>query len=416
VSPPGGLPAVYLVAGKDPRDGRGTGHDNYVRAHARAAAGAGYRTHLVFASRRSETVATDLGQLHGVRSPFRPLRQQAAPLHNPRIAAHLVRLLRGRPGPHLIHGFGVWGAAGVAAARQLARVGVAAVPILSSYTTREHESRGRIRGARTPARRLRAWATHAWIRLAVERPERRAHLGAQLVLVNYESVRRLLVAKFGEGLPVRRVPYTCESAFLPEADGAGRDPPPALAALGAPTAPLVLAVCRHDTRKGLEVLLRALAALGREGHRFRLCLVGEGPLRDRHRGLAADLGLAAVTALPGYVPDPRPYLRHADVFVQPSLAEGSGSVAVLEALQSGRAVVASRLDGIPEDVTDGESGLLVEPGSMPALAAALARLLADRSLRQRLGERARQVFTERFSATGFVRALGEVYAGLGFGP
>jgi glycosyltransferase involved in cell wall biosynthesis len=87
---------------------------------------------------------------------------------------------------------------------------------------------------------------------------------------------------------------------------------------------------------------------------------------------------------------------------------------MLEALQAGNAVVASNVDGIPEDVADGESALLVEPGRGDRLGEALARLLGDGGLRQRLARRAREVFADRFSAPAFTEALRATYAELGF--
>src|SRR6185503_17275917 len=103
------------------------------------------------------------------------------------------------------------------------------------------------------------------------------------------------------------------------------------------------------------------------------------------------------TLIPGFVPDPRAYLHHADVFALPSLEEGSGSLALIEAFQAGLPVVASDCDGIPEDVVNGDSGILVPPGDPEALAAALARLVSDAELRRALSRRARDQFKRRFS-------------------
>ena len=120
-------------------------------------------------------------------------------------------------------------------------------------------------------------------------------------------------------------------------------------------------------------------------------------------------------AVEGFVPDPYPFLRQADIFVLPSLEEGSGSLALIEALQAGVAVVASNIDGIPEDVVDGESALLVTPGDEAELAGATSRLIVDPALRQRLARSARATFEARFSAATFVDALRKTYADLGFG-
>ena len=133
----------------------------------------------------------------------------------------------------------------------------------------------------------------------------------------------------------------------------------------------------------------ALARLRGKGVPFFALLVGGGPLLGASRRLAERLGLADVTSIEGFVDDVAPFYRSADVFVLPSLEEGSGSLSLLEALQAGVAVVASRCDGIPEDVEEGEDALLVTPGDPEALAGSLARLLEDPALRRNLSRRAR---------------------------
>ncbi|HKQ78887.1 MAG TPA: glycosyltransferase, partial [Blastocatellia bacterium] len=246
--------------------------------------------------------------------------------------------------------------------------------------------------------------------------ERRAYRESEFVLINYESVRRLLLAHFGERLNLRRVPYCSESAFLREDGAAPPAIPPELASLEPKDAPLIVSVSRHDPRKGVDGLIRALARLRTAGVKFRACLVGGGGLLEPHRRLAESLGLGSETLITGSVADAYAYLRPADVFALPSLEEGSGSVALLEAMQAGIAVVASDVDGIPEDVTDGDSALLVEPGNISALSRAIERVLADTALRHRLAGRARETFDERFSPDALTSALQEIYAGLGLTP
>ncbi len=237
-----------------------------------------------------------------------------------------------------------------------------------------------------------------------DRWERWGYTSSRVVLVNYESVRRILRDEYGAGIRTRLMPYTSEDAFLPDVDEAAGD--------GRET-PLVLAISRQDPRKGVDVLLKALARLAAAGVPFRACLVGPGELLDAHRRLSADLGLADRVALPGRVEDVQPLLGEAAVFVLPSLAESSGSVSVIEALRSGTPVVASACDGMPEDLTDGREALLVPPGDAEALAAALQRLLADPDLRARLAAGGREAYERSFSAERFVEALGGVYSELG---
>ena len=210
------------------------------------------------------------------------------------------------------------------------------------------------------------------------------------------------------------MPYASEAAFQhDETNGIGALPA-VLAALRPADAPLIVSVSRHDPRKGIPVLLRALAKLRDAGVPFRACLCSGGEYLEASRSLAEQLRLGDQVTLTGWVPDPFHYLKHADVFVLPSLQEGSGSLALLEALQAGAAIVASDLDGIPEDVTDGESALLVEPGSVDDLSRALRQVVTDTALRERLRKRARETFESRFSATAFTNSLRDIYAELGF--
>jgi glycosyltransferase involved in cell wall biosynthesis len=226
-------------------------------------------------------------------------------------------------------------------------------------------------------------------------------------LFNYESVRRLLAARHRVETRWRRLPYTSETAFLDPRLGSAPAPEPA--GLHPSQSPLVVAVSRHDPRKGVHVLIRALALLRRQGVGFRACLVGNGPLLDAHRRLSRDLGLDGTVAIPGFVDDPRRYLAVADVFALPSLVEGSGSVSLIEALQAGVAVVVSAVDGLVEDIADGVEGLLVPPGDAEALAAALRRIVEDRELRLRLGAGARGTYAKQFTPERMVAALHQVY-------
>jgi glycosyltransferase involved in cell wall biosynthesis len=409
------MPSVIaLVAGRNPIDEVSGGHSRYVRVHARAALRAGFEPHIFCVSARGGRQETDFGVVHCTPSPFRPFRQLMISGHGPLLAASVARFARERPGPHVIHSFGVWGWVGVAAAHRLRLHGVAAVPMLSSYTTYEAESRGKVAGLHPShgwRERLRYRAERAWIRLVVERYERRGYLGSALVAVNYESVRRLVLGKYDVAATCRTLPYTCEAAFIREARPPAA-PPAVVAGLRAAGTPLIVSIARHEPNKGIPVLLEALARLRASGRSFRACLIGGGPLLAAHRELAGRLGLGDWMAITGVVPDPRPYLQHADAYVLSSLSEQSGSLALIEALQVGLPVVACACDGIVEDVADGRSALLVRPGDPAGLAVALERLLTDSALRRTLGRGARNAFDERFSADAFARALGETYTEL----
>lgn len=403
---------VIFIAGREPRTELG-GHSTFVRAHARAAVAAGFEPHIFCVAREAGIAATDFGVIHKTPSPSRSFRQTTIARHAPLLEKAVEHFLSQKEkGPHLIHSFGAWGCAGVKVSRNLRHGAREIVPIVSAYKTNSHEARGKLRGltsAHPPMQRWQTWMQYFWIKLAVDRYEARAYQQSRLVLINYESVRKIVGQQFGDGLPFRKIAYASELAF--RTTGARGNVTEALARLQPANAPLLVALSRHDPRKGIDVLLRALAKLKAP---FRACLLGPGLLLEAHRQLAKELGLGMTTLIAGAVPDPMPYLTEADVFVLPSLEEGSGSLALLEALQAGCAVVASNIDGISEDVTDGASALLVEPGNVAALSQALERGLTDDLLRAQLSRNARETFEQRFSAEGFTSALRAVYSELGF--
>jgi len=147
--------------------------------------------------------------------------------------------------------------------------------------------------------------------------------------------------------------------------------------------------------KGVDDLLQALSEVVRSGStNFQVDLVGdelESGERARYLRLAEQTGLAPRLHFLGTVVGDRKLelLRAADLFVLPTHRESFG-IANLEAMACGLPVVSTRTGAIPDYLTDGVDGLLVEPGDVPALAAALRRLLGDGALRRRLGEAARR--------------------------
>lgn len=162
--------------------------------------------------------------------------------------------------------------------------------------------------------------------------------------------------------------------------------------------PLIASVGRLEDIKGHRFLIQALARLRRSTNGVstaRGVLVGDGCLRGDLEALAKSQGVADRLALTGFRQDVGAVLAAADIVAMPSLSEGF-PLAVLEAMMAGRAVVASRVGGIPEMIIDGETGLLVPPADPGALASALGWLIASPSLRKRLGEAARERALQEF--------------------
>lgn len=163
----------------------------------------------------------------------------------------------------------------------------------------------------------------------------------------------------------------------------------------------VLFVGRLAAVKGVEIAVRAMAAVRRSNPAAQLTVVGDGPLRSEMEALATSLGVDVTWR--GALPFDQMLneLAKASVLVAPSITAPNGQpealgLALVEAQACGIPVVASRSGGIPETVIDGATGLLTDEGSVDETANHIARLLGDSDLRSRLGRAGREHVTREF--------------------
>jgi glycosyltransferase involved in cell wall biosynthesis len=179
--------------------------------------------------------------------------------------------------------------------------------------------------------------------------------------------------------------------------------------LGLPSDALVIGTLgRLTEQKGQLALLDAVAKLTPRIAKLALIVAGDGPLRGRLEERARDLGIAERVRFLGIRRDRDTLYAAMDAFVLPSRWEGL-SLALVEAMGAGRAVVATDVGGNPEVVSHGKTGLLVPPGDASALADALATVLTDGQLAQSLGSAACSDARERFSIDRHVSRLAALY-------
>ena len=185
--------------------------------------------------------------------------------------------------------------------------------------------------------------------------------------------------------------------------------PTDLRELGLPAgSQVILAIGRLDAQKGYHDLLTAFALIAARHERAHLLIVGEGPLRGALEARRADWGLQNRIHLPGRQEDVPGLLAACDVFVLSSLWEGMPNV-VLEAMAAGRPIVATRVEGVAELLSDRESALLV-PHSEPALLGrALERLLDEPGLAQHFGKCAQSVSNKSFAESAPAIATADLY-------
>jgi glycosyltransferase involved in cell wall biosynthesis len=161
-------------------------------------------------------------------------------------------------------------------------------------------------------------------------------------------------------------------------------------------------------RKGHRYLLDAVARIRPRYPQLRLIVFGQGPLERELKEHTAGLGLGDIVQYAGFRPELDQYLSRIDLVVHPALAEGLG-VAALKASAAGVPVVAFAAGGLAEAVVDEETGILVAPGDVDALADAIARLADSPELRRRFGDAGRALMQRDFSVDAMVAGHVRLY-------
>ncbi len=178
-----------------------------------------------------------------------------------------------------------------------------------------------------------------------------------------------------------------------------------------PDTPLVGYVGRLSHEKGPEVFIRAAMLLRSRLPQAHAVLVGEGPMEGELRELVQRFGLEEHVHFAGMRQDMPAVYNELDLLVSSSHSEAM-PLAMMEAMASGLAVVATRVGGVPDIVEHGQSGWLVAPGDFEDIAGRSAWLIEDGTTRRRMGERARQRAVERLELDDSVARVAQLLSRL----
>jgi glycosyltransferase involved in cell wall biosynthesis len=220
------------------------------------------------------------------------------------------------------------------------------------------------------------------------------------------------IGGFGPGVRARVVRNGMEAARL-TADAAAALPIPL------PAGPRIGLVGNLDWRKNPAALVEAAAVIRRQVPEVQVLLIGafrDAAYEADVRGRIAQHGLADCVHVTGFLANPFPVVSRLDVLVHPAVRDPF-PLALLEGMALGRPIVATAVGGIPEMFVDGESGVLVPPGDIEALAAAVTDLLLNEPRRHAIGQaaasRLAQFYTPQRFAAALCTAFDEAVAGHG---
>ena len=353
----------------------------------------GYHTTLVAGSlARGEDSMAFLAERLGVTVVSVPeIQREVSMLHDARSIVRLAALIRSER-PHILH---THTAKAGAIGRAAALLAADARPSIVLHTFHGHVLKGYFDPARTAffrqVERVLARASDVLIAVSPEVRDELVDLGvAPPPKCAVMRVRIRLEERLGDAtadLDYRHLYGIPPRAFV--VGWVGR-------MTGIKDTGAVLEIVRAARERGVDAVL---------------CMVGDGPDRERLEQLAHDLEIARACYFVGYQPDVAGFYRLFDAFVLPSVNEGT-PVSAIESLASGTPVIANRVGGVPDVVRDGTDGFLVEPGDVEGAAEKLAALAINSELRTTLGESGRARVLERYSVARLVDDVDRLYRAL----
>jgi glycosyltransferase involved in cell wall biosynthesis len=316
------------------------------------------------------------------------MHRDVSPFYDPLAVTRLLHEIR-RIRPHILH---THTAKAGAVGRAAALIAGDARPPIIVHTYHGHVLRGYFDPLRTQFFREteRALARHT-TRLVAVGPEVRDDL-VELDVAPYE---KFSVIRLGIDLESRILGTDRRAEFR--------------TLFGVPHDQFVVGwIGRMTGIKRVRDVLLSFKHLRERGVDATLCMVGDGPDREPAEHQAKELGIAKHVLWVGYQRDVSPYYSLFDALVLPSANEGTPVVAI-EALAARRPVVATRVGGVPDVVSDGEDGFLVDVGDVRGIADALERLARDPELRRRMGERGREFVVPRYRVERLVDDVDSLY-------
>lgn len=173
----------------------------------------------------------------------------------------------------------------------------------------------------------------------------------------------------------------------------------------------IVCVGRFAPEKGHRYLIEALDLLKHKDIKWRCTFLGEGELENELRTLTEECNLSENVAFPGFYEDVFSVLLDADLFVLPSLHEGSPN-ALIEAMGLGLPCIASDVGGIKDLVENEKNGILVSPQDSKVLSEALHRILTNPEFAMELGKNARASIQQKFDNAESIRRLEQIYHSL----
>lgn len=390
----------FIISGKDPLKNAG-GYASYAYNLAKILANDINKEYLhlicISDSGKEYTVETDFCYIHNVKVPFKDIKTPLLPIHSYYISKHIVSFLSAIKIDYetIVLALGPWGLVG----KFLKSRTKNPIKLVSIYfTTFKHEGKMLLEGISIKdygiVKKAKYFIIYYLLISILNIFEKMVIKNSDYILVHYNSTANIIKNQFNVDDKIIYSPYYSVELF-------SKNKKNRLTLQNIPTKPLIITICRQESRKGINYLLHAIEKLKHldndECNKVNFLIIGSGDMLKSNEQLAKKLAIDDLVRFLGFVDDVEPFLRYADIFIHPALEEGSSAISIQEAMKYGIPIITTKCDGMPEDIIDGYSGILVTPANSDELLNATIKLLTNESLRVKLGINAKKVYLNKFT-------------------
>jgi len=370
----------------------------------------GYKVYMVGYSDKDEIIEMEFGTLIHVKTPFNFLASLGVVFITPYLVKRMRLILDDIDASQvLVFGAAIWGLAGPQLKKQMRNSQLPVTTLISYFTTYKHEYDGQVRGSPSHdyglITSLFVKSINLFARLFFVPVEHKLLKEADRIVVHYDSAVDILLSEINslDLKKIKKIPYyiniydrTSDVSIVPTSSDKVR----------------ISIICRQDPRKGINSFLHAIKILKDKNIECVSTVAGTGFFFKNNKKLAKRLMVDDRVIFPGFIESVDEALDNTDIFVLPSVEEGSGAIAILEAMKKGVAIVTTRCDGMPEDFEHNKTGILVEMDNPLDLALALERLILDKKMRDELALNVRDDYPKRFSFDGMKDGMVGILADL----
>lgn len=388
---------VFIISGKSPLGDPG-GYPAYARSLAVTLKSLGYPVYVLAIGKNPGIVKEDYGDVYISYTillkifPFlNQLALSALPYYGFIFSNQVRKIVKEEKiDNYILWGMGPWTYPGVLLKIYPAK---GKMTMISSYfTSTRHEMKGAVDSIKVKDYGIIPKLKYLFVYEIVARVfylfEKITLVFSDLIVIHYESSRKIIKEEFKVNTKkVRMFPWYTETF---KRTGSNKNTSKKY------PHPLIVSISRQDPRKGLNFIIHAIKIVAQKYPDVTCLIVGSGSFQKLNKKLAEKLNVTKNVIFPGFVPDIKPVLEEADITVVVPLKQGSSALTVIESMSYGKAMVVSDCDGIPEDIKNNYSGLVVPKGDEKSIAKAIEKLIENPKLRKKLGENAFKSYKEKF--------------------